>query len=169
MASRPDIREVVDAFLDKGKTLAGIGGWRRDSHQRSFRWVRPIEIDGELLGFDLTVKAYPRIQPLKFRIVLSYTKAIWRLDFANDAPHINSIDRPAALDLGPITGPHYHRWEDNRRFGTANSLPSSLHNARRLPETFRSFESAFRWFCGETRISVGSLDMPILPRPDTLL
>lgn len=169
MASRPDIREVVNAFLDKGKTLAGIGGWQRDAHERTYRWVRPVEVEGELPGFDLTVKAYPRSRALKFRIVLAYGKAISRLDYANDTPHINSWDRPADLDLGPITGPHYHSWKDNRRFATANSLPSSLPNARILPENFRSFESAFCWFCGETRITIGSLDMPILPKPDTLL
>lgn len=169
MASRPDIRDVVDAFLQKGKTLVGIGGWRRDSHERSYRWVRPVEIEGELPGFDLTVKAYPRSRNLKFRIILAYGKAIWRVDYANDSPHINSIDHPPDLDLEPIIGPHYHRWEDNRRFATMNSLPSGLVNARILPQNLRSFESAFRWFCGETKITVGNADMPILPKPDTLL
>lgn len=169
MASHPDIRDVVNAFLGKGKTLVGDANWRRDSHERSYRWVRPVDIDGELLGFDLTVKAYPRTRPLKFRIILSYGKAIWRLDYANDPAHINSINRPYDLALGPIRGPHYHSWADNRRFATASSLPSNLHNARVLSENCRSFESAFRWFCGETRITVGSFDVPILPRPDTLL
>jgi hypothetical protein len=169
MASGPDVRNVVDAFLAKSKTLAGVGTWQRDSRERSFRWVRPIELEGELPGFDLTVKAYPRSHRLKFRVVIAYGKAIWRIDYANDAPHINSIDRPSDLDLGPIVGPHYHSWEDNRRFATANSLPSSLHNARLVPQNLRTFESAFRWFCGETRIIVGNQDMPILPRPDTLL
>jgi hypothetical protein len=115
MASRPDIRDVVDAFLAKTKTLAGIGGWRRDAHERSFRWVRPVEVEGELPGFDLTVKAYPRSRRLKFRIILSYGKAVWRVDYANDSPQVNSIDRPHDLDLGPITGPHYHSWESQRR------------------------------------------------------
>jgi hypothetical protein len=124
MASGPDVRNVVDAFLAKSKTLAGVGTWQRDSHERSFRWVRPIELEGELPGFDLTVKAYPRSHRLKFRVVIAYGKAVWRIDYANDAPHINSIDRPSDLDLGPIVGPHYHSWEDNRRFARANSLPS---------------------------------------------
>ena len=79
MASRPDIREVVDGFLLKGKTLVGFGGWRRDTHDGAFRWVHPIELGGELPGFDLTVKAYPQSRSLKFRIVLAYGKAIWRL------------------------------------------------------------------------------------------
>jgi hypothetical protein len=169
MASGPDIRDVIDVFLTKDKTLVGIGGWRRDTHERSFRWVSPIEVEGELPGLDLTVKAYPRSRRLKFRTILTYGKAVWRLDYANDSPHVNSIDRPPDLDIGPITGPHFHSWEDNRRFATANSLPSSLHNARVLPQNLRTFESAFRWFRGETRIVVGSQDMPILPRPETLL
>jgi hypothetical protein len=169
MASRPDIRDVVDAFLAKEKTLAGLGGWRRDTHARSFRWVQPVEVEGEIPGFDLTVKAYPSRRRLKFRIILAYGKAFWRLDYANDSPHVNSFDRPSDLDLGPIRGPHYHSWKENRRFATASSLPSSLHNARMLPQNLRTFDSAFRWFCGETRIIVGNQDMPILPRPDTLL
>jgi hypothetical protein len=169
MASAPDIREVIDAFLAKPKTLAGLGAWQRDSHERTYRWVRPVEIDGELPGLDLTVKAYPRNRALKFRIVLAYSKAIWRVDYANDSPHINSMNRPDDLVSEPITGPHYHRWEDNRRFATANSLPSSLPNARVLPQNLSSFERVFRWFCGETRITVGSRDMPTLPTPDTLL
>lgn len=110
MASGPDIRDVIDAFLTKDKTLAGIGHWRRDTHERSFRWVSPIEVEGEIPGLDLTVKAYPRSRRLKFRLILTYGKAIWRVDYANDSPHVNSIDRPPDLSIGPITGPHFHSW-----------------------------------------------------------
>jgi hypothetical protein len=164
-----DIQKVVDAFLAREKTLAGAGSWVRDSHERSYRCIRPVEVDGELPGLDLIVKAYPRSHKLQFRIILAYGKAIWRLCYAEDNPHINSLDRPIDLDLGPITGPHYHSWKDNRHFATLNALPSSLHNARVLPENLRTFESAFRWFCGETRIIVGNHQMLTLPRSDTLL
>jgi hypothetical protein len=139
MASHPDIRELIDAFLARDKTIAGAGGWFRDSHANSYRSVHPVDVDGELPGLDLIVKAYPRRQKLKFRIVLAYGKAIWRLCYADDQPHVNSFDRPQDLELGPVIGPHYHSWGDNRRFATANSLPSSLHNARVLPQNLRTF------------------------------
>jgi hypothetical protein len=71
----------------KGKILAGTGDWRRSQNDNVMGWVRPIEVEGEILGFDLTVKAYPLVRSLQFRIVLAYGKAIWRLDYANDDPH----------------------------------------------------------------------------------
>jgi hypothetical protein len=119
----PDIRDAVDAFFAKGKILAGTGDWRRSQNDNAMGWVRPIEVEGEILGFDLTVKAYPLVRSLQFRIVLAYGKAIWRLDYANDDPHYNSFDKPHDLGIGPICGPHYHSWQDNRRFATAQSLP----------------------------------------------
>lgn len=169
MIGRADVRDVVDAFFKKGKILAGTGQWRPELNENSVRCVYPIEVEGEIFGLDLTIKAYPRAKVPKFRLILTYGKAIWRLDYADDDPHINSHNRPPDLPLGPIVGPHFHSWEDNRRFATSVALPSRLRNARPLPENVRSFENAFRWFCGLTGISVGSQDMPMLPKSDTLL
>jgi hypothetical protein len=99
-------------------------------------------------------------------------RAIWRMDFDPTETHLNprtprrrETDPPRSL----ISGPHYHAWEDNRRFATMTSLPPKLRNARILPERLRSFDEAFRWFCAETNIAVSYDDIPELPKRDTLL
>ena len=151
-------------MLGADKTLVGDASWRSlYGDANKLRWRKPCVINGELTGMEIEVQAYPSEIDLKFRIILVYQKAIWRLDFARNEAHLNSANRPTYLPLGPIDEPHYHSWIDNRRFSTRNSLPSDLPNANNLPIETRSFDAAFRWFCGETRITVASLDMPQLP------
>ena len=116
----------------------------------------------------LEVIAYPN-EADRFRIVLIYQKAVWRLDYVKNEAHVNSLNRPPELPSGPIDEPHYHSWIDNRRFAGRATLPSLLKNANVLPANVRSFDSAFRWFCGQTNITVASLDVPGLPTRTTLL
>lgn len=164
-----DVRNLVDALLASDKQLAGIGEWRTDMNG-AHRYVRAVEYRGEIAA-ELCVKSYPRQPQLSFRLILYMMDiAIWRLDYTqDDKPHFNSHDKPLDLVLGPIQGPHYHAWGDNRRFATAHSLPKRLFNARILSEKLRSFDNAFRWFCAETRVFVANEDVPELPKRDTLL
>jgi hypothetical protein len=164
-----DVRDFVDALLGARKVLAGVADWQPDAVEGVFRYVRAVEYQGEIAG-ELTVKAYPRRPTLRFRIILTVGRAIWRLDYSfGDAPHVNSHNRPADLTGEPITEPHYHSWADNRRFAKANALPARLHNARILPKRIRRFEQAFRWFCAQTNIQLTSHDIPDLPKSDRLL
>jgi hypothetical protein len=164
------VREVVDRLLAAEKLLAGDARWEANrGDNRCLRWRKPCSIFGEITDMELEVVSYPEDGPTKFRIVLIYQKAVWRLDYVTGEKHVNSMNRPAELPAGPIDEAHYHSWSDNRRFATAMSLPNYLKNANVLPSNVRGFDTAFRWFCGQTNIKVASLDMPILPDRTTLL
>lgn len=164
---RPDVRVLVDRFLLSEKTLVGSSDWQPDQNNAQ-RWRVNVAVGGEITGFALEVKAYPLLGPAHFRIILMAEKAIWRLCCTNDPPHNNPLSRPPDIKEAIVSGPHYHSWGDNRRFGTSRSLPDELHVARAFQGMI--FPSAFRWFCGETGISsVNSLDLPDLPRREQLL
>lgn len=157
-------------MLAADKILVGEAHWgalRGD--KRALRWRKPCAIVGEVTEMELEVIAYPDDGELKFRIVLIYQKAIWRLDYVKDEAHVNSLNKPDDLPNGPINNYHYHAWSDNRRFATMMALPSYLKNANVLPRNVRGFDTAFRWFCGETNVTVSSLEVPILPNRTTLL
>lgn len=170
MAPSPDIREIVDRLLDATKRLVGEGEWRPDRDDVQ-RLTRVVECGGELAA-ELTVKAYARRPQPCFRIVLTMSRAIWRVDFVANEPHVNPrLNRYTEVSppRGIIRGPHYHAWSDNRRFATAASLPRDLRLARFIPDRIRTFEQAFRWFCHETGIELGPEDLFELPTRDTLL
>lgn len=170
MAQRPpDVRTAVDDFLGTSKSLAGEATWTTAQREGDMRIKWPLLISGELSEASLTIISYPREPQLRFRIVLSYEKAIWRLDYVYDDHHVNSMDRPVNLPPGPINEPHVHTWALNRRFATGANLPSRLLNASILPRNIRSFDNAFRWFCGETNIHLGAGPLPELPKSDRLL
>jgi hypothetical protein len=118
---------------------------------------------------ELEVISFPEEGKDQFRIILIYQKAIWRLDYVKGEAHINPANASLNLPAGPINEEHYHSWSDNRRFATSAALPKYLKNANVLPGNVRGFDTAFRWFCGQTNIKVTSLDMPILPDRTTLL
>jgi hypothetical protein len=169
--SGPDIREIVDRLLDAEKALAGEGRWTSD-REGQHRFTRAIECEGEITAAELVIKAYPRRPQPCFRILLTMTRAIWRLDFVLTETHLNPrLPRRKETDppTGLVKGPHYHAWADNRRFATTSSLPHKLRNARIVPERVRSYDQAFRWFCAETNIEIGYDDIPDLPGRDTLL
>jgi hypothetical protein len=170
MAPVSDVRNLVDAFLASEKRLAGVATWQPEPNDHGAQLIaRPIEVAGELPGQSLVIKCYPREQHSKFRLILTMGRAIWRLDFTHDEVHPNPMNAPQ--DLPPIIDrePHFHGWPDNRRLATKNSLPKHLRYARLLSGRIKRFDQAFRWFCAETNIAVGPLDIPELPRADTLL
>ena len=168
--ARPDIRQLVDGLIEAEKQLAGEGEWRSD-RDGVYRFTRAVECRGEIAA-ELVVKAYPRRPQPCFRLILTMGRAVWRVDFVQSETHLNprnarrrETDPPRAI----IKGPHYHAWADNRGFATMGSLPAKLRNARFMPERVRSYDQAFRWFCAETNIEIGSDDIPDLPKRDTLL
>ena len=170
MGDQTDIRDRVDRLLTAAKTLSGESNFEPlNGDQRKQRWRKTCSVQGEVTPMDLEVQAYPEALNLKFRIVLIYQRAIWRLDFSNDGIHLNSTNRPVDLEPGPIVDVHYHCWSDNRRFATKTSLPSNLKNARKLPANVRAFDNAFRWFCGQTQITVPTAEIPMLPHRTALL
>jgi hypothetical protein len=164
-----DVRQVVDAMLAADKTLAGDADWRTLYGEQKSRWRKPCLIQGLVSDLELEVQAYPYVDILKFRIILIYTKAIYRLDYCCTDGHLNPIDRPSHLPFGPINEPHVHEWRDNRRFATKTTLPNALDNASILNRNINDFDRAFRWFCGEVNITVPSMEMPMLPPRTRLL
>ncbi len=169
MTSRRDIREVVDELLATEKSLAGLATWVPNAREGDVRLVQPLLVAGEVSDATLTIIAYPRSSELRFRIVLVYQRAVWRLDYTRDEVHINPADCPSHLPVEPITEPHFHSWRDNRHLATFHSLPMRLKNANLLTRNLLTFPNAFRWFCGETMIRLGTHDVPDLPPSDRLL
>jgi hypothetical protein len=166
---RGDLRDAVDAMLAAEKNLYGQATWIETEREGDHRISYPLMIAGEISEATLTIKAYPRCRDLRFRIILSYMEAVWRLDFVEDEGHLNSFDRPPHLPGGFINDPHYHSWEDNRRFSKPNKLSNKLYNANVLANNIRTYENAYRWFCGETNIIVDPPGIPQLPPSDRLL
>lgn len=167
MAGPGDIREVVDRLLAANKQPAGLTDWK--AQDNDCRLVSPLLVSGEISDATLTVISFPRSPELRFRIVLSYLRAIWRLDYTLDETHVNPAKRPDDIAEYTIQGPHFHSWKDNRHLATNNSLPRKLLVARILPPNVRTFPNAFRWFCGETHIDLGPSGVPDLPKSDRLL
>jgi hypothetical protein len=149
------------------KALLGYGMWQQGNRDGCHQWSRAVEFLGESRGARLEVKAYSQHETLKFRILLNEQRCIWRLDFADDG-HVNPLSAPESPGQ-PVTGPHYHSWQDNRRYATSIALPRRLRNARILPAYIQSFEAAFRWFCDEVKISIKTTDVPELPERNGLL
>ena len=161
------ISELIDGLLVAPKTFTGEPDWR-DIYQNESRLVMPLHVDGLSRGFDLQILAYPLVGDSKFRIMLCAPKCVWRVDHVSDELHVNSFDRPADIEEQSFCQPHYHAWLDNRRFCTHATLPDRLENARILPKPW-SFDSVFRWFCGETNIEPPQNGAIVLPQRKKLV
>jgi hypothetical protein len=168
MAEHHDLRVLVDGALRANKTLVGYGMWSSDHRNHCRRWARAIEIAGEIHGMQIEAKYYLANATLKFRLLLTWGKCVWRIDFADDEEHSNPLTAPAHPGE-VIAGPHYHAWADNRHYARANSLPSTLRAARLLPTDIATFAGAFRWFCERTNIHIDDAEIPALPPKDLLL
>lgn len=119
------------------------------------------------------VDSYPRSSYLEFHINIVYGYTISRLDFLEvDRHHNHKVKRvstPYGIMLGWIFGSHFHRWADNSVLAGVHAGPKELEFAVPLPGNVRSFESAFRFFCADSKILVAANEMPTLPPRDTLL
>lgn len=164
-----DIRKTVDALLAAQKTLLGVGEWKPANDGRDFRFVRRVAINGADCGMSLTVKSVPPSVTDEFRFILEYGLNVFRLDYFSYEVHNNQSCGPSDIRVGLVEGPHYHAWSDNRRLCTRLSLAKNMKYARSLPANIRGFDNAFRWFCGETRITLGAGDVPDLPGKQLLI
>jgi hypothetical protein len=162
MATRP-IAELIDDLLAAPKTIAGLPDWAEAPYQGEERLLMPLQINSVSCGAELIITAYPYLGHSKFRIMICAPKCVWRIDYANNEAHINSFNRPPDLGEYNFCDPYYHSWADNRRFCTQGTLPDKLYNARIMPADVRSFDTASRWFCGETNIEQPSPGWIALP------
>lgn len=164
MAGEP-IAELVDQLLAQEKLFGGIPAWQEVGFRGEHRLVIPLVDNlGASLPLKVEVDAYPNIQPLRYRILLFVddTKCVWRVDFVDDELHVNPLDVGPDITTEPIEEPHFHSWNDNRRFSTHAALPTRLPVARIMPP-IRQFDAGFRWFCGEVNIhqpANGQIDLP---------
>lgn len=168
-ASSVTIREDVERFLDGGSRhkLPSKSSWKSGNREGELRMRLPIEVDGEIGGFELDLVKAPDSDDPGLRIILMYGRAFWRLCMG-DVEHPNSINRPDDLPA-LIVGPHYHCWADNRRFGEAASLPKRLRNARILPQGIVGDADAFAWFLSQVNIVFPDWEMPSWPTRTLLL
>ncbi len=98
MPASPDVRVLVDKVLSATKKPIGRAEWVDEHREGDHRLLYPLLVEGEVSDARLTIIAYPRVRELQFRLILSYGRAIWRLDFSNDETHVNSFNRPDDLD-----------------------------------------------------------------------
>lgn len=168
MLDRP-IAALIDDLLAARKTLGGVPDWQTGPYEGEERLLIPLRVDGVSSGADLIITGYPYVGHTKFRIMICAPQCIWRIDYVNDEHHVNSFNRPPDLIEYDFCEPHYHSWPDNRRFSTHNSLPNRLENARIMPADVRSFDSALRWFCGQTNIDQPQNGLIALPPRRRLL
>jgi hypothetical protein len=162
LAQMAGVGELIDQMLAAEKTLGGVPSWQ-GAQRGELRLIIPLEIEAVSCGAHLEIDAYPNQDPLRFRIMIYSPKCIWRVDFTTGEPHVNPLDSPPDIPKRQFDRPHYHSWADNRRYCTQNGLPDRLSIARLVPDNLRSFDSTFRWFCGETRIAqppTGLIELP---------
>ncbi len=172
LTTKPNII-FIDWFFNQSKTIAAAGTWQETETDGRYRYKVPIAIGGTTTLSDLYIEAFSRSESLRFSIVLCYKLCIFRLDYWELDQHNNhkvgKHNMPEGITVGPIKGPHFHHWSDNRMLATNSSIPSTLEYARALPSNLKSFENCFRWFCGEANIELGGLIVPELPLKDRLI
>ena len=164
---------VVDDLWKATKMLVGQAGWTNGYATNGARWLSPLAVDGVTIGMNLCVDSFPRSSTLDFHISLIYETSICRLDFSEHDRHnnhaIRGIRTPPNIPLGWVFGPHLHSWDDNKVLVNSNTGPKELEFATPLPDNVKTFDAAFRHFCGVANIVVASNQVPGLPRRDTLL
>ncbi len=164
-----DVKKLVDELLSADKTLEGVPNWEQSSNIQEYRLTFPVFIDGRSTEAFVEINAYPNAPSLRFRILFIIEKCVWRIDHTEYERHINPIDTFNNIQPSSFLCPHYHSWEDNRRYCTKSSLPKRLMIGRPLPENIKQFDAAFRWFCGKINISQLPSGMVELPLRTTLL
>jgi len=165
---------AIQAFVDSPKNPIGVEmpqQWQlgREGDVGEYAIKIPLEISGQIGEQRLIVLAYPNIEPLAFRILITFEPAICRLDYEHGVIHTNTQANAQEDVPAIVKGPHYHPWLLNKRFFTTASAPIKLHNAVELQTEIRSFDSALRWFCAENNISLPHNHRIELPSRTTLI
>ena len=155
MEKRPSAVELVDQLLAAQKEFIGDPQYRppnRASGQARLRW--PVLVNGESAQCTVEMTQYFNDLDLRFTVgLMVFEKNVWRLDFEPpDRRHANPIlpGHPNSLEI--ISGPHSHRWEENRRLAKRGQIPDPLGFAVPLPASVRTWEQAIRHFVQETNI-----------------
>ena len=163
-ADPPHIDTLIDDLLAAEKELAGEAFWSLGNRPDEQRLDWPILVRGETTNCRVSVTAYPNSPDSRFTITLNYeNRNVWRLDFEPpDRIEVNPYLRGHELSNVTVFGPHYHSWEDNRHEATPAAIPEKLPWKRPLPPGVKSWESAFRWFLGETNVAQPQA-IPALP------
>lgn len=162
------IVSIVDRFMSARKKLTGTPGWREVGSNGEVRLILPLTLGTEISEAVLEVNGYPNIRDLRFRIMVRFQLCLCRLGYVHDEPHVNPIN--VWKDCGTsFTAPHYHSWDDNKRYSTHARLPDRLLVARVLPTSIRQFDAAFRWFCTDLNIDQPQSGLIELPPRNRLL
>jgi hypothetical protein len=162
-------QKLVDDLLQANKTLEGVPSWEKANNTEEYRLLFPVFVNGSSTDATVEIDAYPNASLLRFRIMFNIGKCAWRIDYTEYETHVNPADTFSSITPFRFTCPHYHSWEDNRRYCTNSAMPSRLKVARPLPDNIRQFDAAFRWFCGEINISQLPPNMVELPLRTTLI
>lgn len=157
------VAALIDSLIAAEKSLEGWPDWQRVGNGDELRLVMPLFVAGKSTDASVEIDAYPNAPCLRFRILMNVEKCVWRVDYTDYELHVNPIDTFRSLTPNSFTEPHYHAWLDNRRYCTQNSLPSKLKIARPLAPNLQSFDTVFRWFCGQVNIAQPPSSMVLLP------
>lgn len=168
------IVDVADALLAADKELSNpLPAWQTGNRQIEKRLVWPVLVEGEFVGLNLNLTAYPNDADYtdeRFTITLNLPPCIWRLDF--DPPYKRHRNPPGyGEEMGAfvVSGPSYHAWADNREFASPTRLPPRLRCARNLPSQIRSLRQAFPWFCDQANIRFSHEQMVDYPPRELLV
>lgn len=166
MAKGSPFQQAADKLIADQKLLVGVDDpeWQPGRDPGSQRLKLPLQVNGEQIGAQLEIKAFPaRNQPWFCVGVLFGEMCIDRLD-VQQTDHAN----PAGFGLRRlVNGPHWHSWELNRhQFSNAKNF-KTLHLASEFTET-RQFDAALRWYCKQRNIVLG-LHGIAMPHPVDLL
>lgn len=171
MLSAEDLVAAIDAMMAQPKRLVGATSplvWVDGRRAGEKKIKLPLEIEGEQRGQSLVVLAYPRERPLKFRILLVFPPAVFRLCYETGAVHGNNHAIESENLPAIIQGPHVHPWNLNRRFVKNPYQVLKLRNAEPF-DRIRTFDAALRWFCADTRIALPPNHAIELPARDVLI
>lgn len=173
MTEPPKIVAVIDAFMQSEKLLVGADqqqNWQDGREHGEKKLKLPLELGGEQSGQSLIVMAYPRHEPLMFRILIAFEPAVCRLDFSQHEKHGNPLDCAVDGIPGMVIGAHCHPWSLNKRFFTGVTQAVKLHCAIPFAPQIKKFDSALRWFCDENNVRLPNGKHVIeLPTKDTLI
>lgn len=174
MSAPTHFRDRADMLMSAQKHLpvGAFPSWEQGPYTGCKRWLSPLAIDGQVIDMKLCVDYYPTHSYIDFHINLIYEVTIERLDFSCVEKHRNhtveKVAMPPSVRRGWISGPHHHRWCDNRMLAGYRSPPKELQFAVEVSESL-SFDSAFRLFCGSCNVTIGANQTPNPPSRDTII
>ena len=168
MSKSDHIADTVSKYLAADKEIRGRDDWASvDDRNIKYRRKWPVFVSGESQG-DLVAIYYTSVSPPKFTISLLLGERIYALDYDENHRRVNAANRPVDCPA-IVVGPHVHAWDDNKHLATKTKIPIRLTIARELDSEFRSFDSAFRWFCAEINITLPhDIDLDP-PKKETLI